>query len=181
MTDTTNAGTSENPEIDAAVLARLDEMRNHVRQTFGQVVLAMMALPRYRHMTLLDLNQLVLDPLMRDRVAVAYNGPDKARTQDIAGMAIWASVSEETDARIREQIKAGVFPIRLKPEDWTSGGINWLLDVIATDAKTSSAVIANFRQVVKEGDLRLHPIITRLVDKDMLDKMTAQRDSDTKH
>jgi len=35
-------------------------------------------------------------------------------------------------------------------------------------------VIANFKQVVKDGDLRLHPLITRLVDKETLEKMGAK-------
>ncbi|MEM7544706.1 MAG: hypothetical protein AAF367_04150 [Pseudomonadota bacterium] len=35
-------------------------------------------------------------------------------------------------------------------------------------------MIANFRQVVKEGDLRMHPIVGRLVDKDVLEKMGAK-------
>jgi len=32
-------------------------------------------------------------------------------------------------------------------------------------------VTANFRQVVKEGDLRLHPQIAGLVEPEMLEKM----------
>ncbi len=89
------------------------------------------------------------------------------------GVAIWASVSDEVDARITEQIKAGTFPIRLKPEDWTSGTNHWLLDVIAPDTRATDNVIANFRQVVKDGALKLHPIITRLVDAETLKKMGA--------
>ena len=37
-----------------------------------------------------------------------------------------------------------------------------------------ASVIANFKQVVKDGDLRLHPLITRLVDKETLEKMGAK-------
>jgi len=46
-----------------------------------------------------------------------------------------------------------------------------LLDVIALDRKARGQVIANFRQVVKEGDLRNHPIVAGLVDEDMRGKM----------
>lgn len=185
MTDETDnsakAGGSA-PEIDPAVLERIVALRTHLRQAFGQVVMSMMVLPRYRHQTVMDLNHLVLEPLIRDRIAMAYSSGAKADpakpAPDIAGMAIWASVSEEADARIRDQIKAGVFPVRLKPEDWNSGKINWLLDVLANDKKTAGAVIANFKQVVQEGELRVHPIIGRLVDKDILDKMSLRRAQD---
>ncbi|WP_417809703.1 hypothetical protein [Thioclava sp.] len=53
--------------------------------------------------------------------------------------------------------------MRLKPEDRASGEINWLFDVIAPDRKIAGQVITNFKQVIKEGDLRLHPLIVRLV------------------
>lgn len=84
-------------------------------------------------------------------------------------------MSEEVDAKIRDQIKGGVFPVRLKADDWQSGEINWLLDVIAPNKKTTANVIANFKQVVKNGDLRLHPIVTKLVDEETLKKMGAKR------
>ena len=55
----------------------------------------------------------------------------KTEKSDGPGVAIWASVSAEVDAEIRQQIQAGVFPVRLKAEAWNSGKINWLIDVIA--------------------------------------------------
>jgi cytolysin-activating lysine-acyltransferase len=91
----------------------------------------------------------------------------------LAGIAIWASVSEEADGRIREQIKSGIFPLRLKADDWNSGKINWLVDVIAPSPKLATAVLANFKQVLKEGDLRIHPMVARLVDPEALKKMGA--------
>ena len=164
------------PQLDPEVMKQIAALRSHVRESFGKVAMAMMMLPRYRHQTLADLQHLVLDPLIRDRVAIAQPAdaaqPDRS---DIAGVAIWASVSEEVDARIREQIRAGVFPVRLKSEEWNSGTINWLLDVIAPDQKSTASVIANFRQVVKEGSLRLHPIVARLVDPETLRKMGAEK------
>ncbi len=57
--------------------------------------------------------------------------------------------------RYWNQTVASTFPTA---EDWTSGDINWLLDIIVPDQKTT----ANFRQVVKGGNLRLHPIVSKL-------------------
>ena len=85
------------------------------------------------------------------------------------------STEYKTPKPRREQIKAGVFPVRLNADDWASGEINWLLDVIAPDQKTTASVIAGFKQVVKDGDLRLHSIVTKLVDKDVLEKMGAKQ------
>jgi len=163
------------PQLDPEIARKLAAVRSQVRESFGKVVMAMMVLPRYRNQTIADLQHLVLEPLIRDRIAIAYSGGSEDALADIAGLAIWASVSEEADARIREQIRAGTFPLRLKSEDWTSGDINWLIDVIAPDPKAVARVIANFKQVVKEGSLRLHPLIARLVDEETLKKMGAER------
>ena len=163
------------PQLDPEVAAKIAGLRSHVRESFGKVVMAMMMLPRYRQQTLADLQHLVLEPLIRDRIAIAQRMGEGVQAQDIAGVAIWASVSDEADARIREQIKGGAWPLRLKAEDWNSGTNNWLLDVIAPDQRAAASVIANFRQVVKEGSLRLHPLITRLVDAETLEKMGATR------
>lgn len=170
-----NGAQASAAQLDPEILRKVAQLRLQVRESFGKVVMAMMMLPRYRHQTVQDLQHLVLEPLIRDRIALAHSAQAEPEVSDIAGVAIWASVSEEVDAHIREQVRAGVFPVRLKPEDWTSGSINWLLDVIAPDSKSTARVIANFNQVVKEGSLRLHPNVTRLVDADTLKKMGAEK------
>ena len=168
------------PELDAAMLQQIADVRTKVHETFGKVALAMTALPRYKNQSISDLGHILLNPLIRDRVAIASQQKDEISLEDsLTGIAIWASVSEEVDAKIREQIKAGVFPVRLKPDDWVSGDINWLLDVIAPNQKLTTSVIANFRQVIKEGDVRMHPLVARLVDPEALKKMGAAPISST--
>lgn len=61
----------------------------------------------------------------------------------------------------------------------TSGSINWLLYVIAPDRKMTGRVIANFKQVVKEGELRLHPMVEGLVEPEMMERMGAKSGSAT--
>ena len=86
--------------------------------------------------------------------AKRMDGAGDAEDADaLAGVVIWASVSDEVDTKIREQIKAGVFPLRLAATDWTSGETNWLLDVIAPTPALATSVLANMKQVVKDGDL----------------------------
>ena len=57
--------------LDPEIAARIASLRSHVRESFGKVVMAMMMLPRYRQQTLADLQHLVLEPLIRDRIAIA--------------------------------------------------------------------------------------------------------------
>lgn len=186
MSDTRNGkapdqNAEHNQHLDPEISKKIAQVRAQVRESFGKIAMSMIALPRYRHQTIADLQHIVLEPLIRDRVAIAYpNDADKSELTDLAGVAIWASVSDDVDAKIREQIKDGVFPIRLKADDWNSGEINWLLDVIAPNQKVTASVISNFKQVVKDGDLRLHPIVSRLVDAETLDKMGASKVSGNK-
>ena len=154
------------------------ELRHRINATIGQIVLAMSVVPRYRHHSLADIQTMVLEPLIRDRIAIAQSKEETAEGAmgPLAGIAIWASVSDEVDAKVREQIKGGAFPVRLKPEEWVSGDKIWLLDVIAPSQKLASAVLVNFKQVVKEGDVRIHPIVARMVDPELLKKMGAVAD-----
>lgn len=161
--------------LDPAVLAKLAEVRSRIQSSVGQIVLAMSNLPRYRTQTLADITHLILDPLMRDRMAIA-TAKGEAQGDATAGIAIWATVSDAIDAKIAEQVKAGVFPIRLNNEDWTSGETLWLLDVIAPNRKLATAVLANFRQVAGDRQVKIHPIVARSVDPAIIDKMRVKTD-----
>ena len=163
-------------QLDADALKKIATIRAQVRESFGGIVMAMMSMSRYCHLTIEELKSIILDPLVQDRIAIAYPMSQK-RTAilDFTGFAIWASVSDEVDAKIREQSRAGTFPVRLKAEDWTSGDTKWLLDVLAPNAEAAALVLANFKQVVGGGELRIHPVIAELVDEETLRNLGAQK------
>jgi hemolysin-activating ACP:hemolysin acyltransferase len=152
---------------DPALAQKLSDFRQHLQTAFAKVVMTMMTTPRYKHCSIAELEPLVLDPLLRNRIAIAQAKPKPGAASSpddaLAGIAIWAKVSPDVDAKIREQIAAQVFPIRLKAADWASGEITWLLDVIAPNAKLATAVLANFRQTVKDGQMFAHPIVREIV------------------
>ena len=69
-----------------------------------------MNLPRYRHQALGDLMHVVLDPLMRDRVAIAHVRNDshpEGDEQTVAGIAIWATVPEVVIAEVDAKASGG--------------------------------------------------------------------------
>jgi cytolysin-activating lysine-acyltransferase len=164
------------PAMTPELMSQIGELRSKIQTSIGQTLLAMMDLPRYKHISLADFSHLVINPLLRNRVAIAHksvteNGVSKVGEESIAGIAIYATVSPAVDAKIAEQTKAGVFPIRLNPEDWTSGDLPWLLDVIAADRAQATSVLANFRQVVGEKPIKIHPMVARLIDPAVLEKL----------
>lgn len=162
-----------------AAKIQLEELRTKIQLGVGQIVLLMMNLPRYRQQTLADLSHLVLEPLLRDRISIATARPkdsdEGSEAETLAGVAIWASVSDAVDAKIREQINGGSFPIRLGTDDWASGEKLWLLDVVATDRKLATAVLANFSQVAGDRAVDIHPIVARSVEPALLEKLRIKQ------
>jgi len=177
----------QKPQITPEMQKEINLMRDTVLARLGQTVLSFIGVPRYAHQSVADLQGFCITPLLRDRIAIASAEPKDSEqrgdslTAPLLGIAIWASVSLEVDKKIREQAGAGIFPVKLAPNDWTSGDIIWLLDVIAPTPKIATTVIANFRQVLeaknlgdKGSELRLHPIIKRMLGEDVLEKMGAK-------
>ena len=187
VADREPAAQTSAPKITPEMKAKLAALRERVQLSVGQVVLAMGNLPRYRSQTLGDLQHLVIEPLLRDRLAIAHaRAPSgeagegeageaaPAGQEATAGIAIWASVSDEVAAKIRDQIKGGVFPTRLSADDWASGESIWLLDLIAPNRQLATAVLANFRQIAGDKPVSIHPIVARSVDPEVLEKMRAK-------
>ena len=161
-------------KLDPQVLEKINAMRTRFAASFSQVVISLMSSPRYRHQSIADLEHLVTEPLMRNRIAIATAKAAKGLDQgQMVGLAYWAKVSEEVENRIKEQIANSVFPIRLKPEDWESGDRLWLLDVVAPNRQAATAVLANFRQIAKDGQVALHPVASSVVDSEILKKLVV--------
>jgi len=94
---------------------------------FAQIVSILMHSPRYRHYTLGDLEWLVLPPLLTGQCSVAEaKSKDNGASVPVA-VALWASVSPEVDQRLTENLNT---PIRLRPDEWRSGDILWLIDAV---------------------------------------------------
>ncbi len=172
-------GAGGKQEISPEMREKLEGLRERVQMSVGQAVLAMMNLPRYKGQSLGDLNHLVIEPLLRDRLAIAWAKKKGGEEGEIdatttAGIAIWASVSDEVDAKIREQIKGGAFPTRLGGEDWASGEKIWLLDLIAPNRQLATAVLINFKQIAGDMPIAIHPIVARSVDPEVLEKMRVK-------
>lgn len=150
----------DTPKIGGAIKAQ------QLREDLGVIVSAIVNLPRYRHLPIGQIADLFIVPLRLGRISVARvsRAKDADNSSAIAGFVIWASVSESVSNKIAEQIKAGVFPIQLSNAEWTSGNNVWLLDVVASNRKVATAVVAGVIQSVGGKKIRFHPFIRRLID-----------------
>lgn len=157
--------------MDSSVLDHYLQLRQRSVTAIGETVLAMIATERYRNQSVGNLRDILVEPMLRDRVVLAMTRPPEGNTKPFlpqTSIAIWASVSAEVDARISQQAAANVFPIFLKPEEWVSGDIVWLLDVIAPSAALTSAVIGQFRKVANTSNIKMHPAILRMIPAELL-------------
>ena len=94
---------------------------------FAQIVTVLMRSSRYRHYTLGDLEWLVIPPLVTRQYTVANTSLKQNGVTVPVAIALWASVSAEVDKRLSENLH---LPIRLRPDEWQSGDVLWLIDAV---------------------------------------------------
>jgi hemolysin-activating ACP:hemolysin acyltransferase len=128
---------SATPEADkaAALKAKLDSQIRAVSQrvaiAYGEIVAVLARAPKYRHLSLADLEWLVLPPLLANQFRVVSGQvKGQAGMQVPLGVAFWAYVSPEVAAKLEAQKRDGAL-FRLAPQEWKGGDIPWLLDIIA--------------------------------------------------
>jgi len=110
-------GMTEKIRRDAAVL------RNAL--AFTQVVGILMRSPHYRQYTLGDLEWLVIPPVMAGQFRIGEAKPNNSQGAAVpVAVVLWALVSPEVDQRLMEGSNTS---FKLKPEEWKSGDIPWLL------------------------------------------------------
>ena len=112
--------------------------------TLGQIVTVLMRSPQHRERPLADLEWLVLPAILSGQSRVA-----QAQQSGIAvpvGVALWASVSTAVDQRLSD-LSA---PWRLQPDEWRSGDIPWLVELVA-DPATQQALLKHLGETVFKG------------------------------
>jgi hemolysin-activating ACP:hemolysin acyltransferase len=100
-----------------------------IRQSvaFAQIVSVLMRSPRYRHYTLGDLEWLVVPALATGQWRVVGAQSKQNGVSFPVAVALWARVSAEVDKKLSENLQV---PIRLRPDEWKSGDILWLVDAV---------------------------------------------------
>ena len=170
-------GEGLSPEELAKVQSLRSKM---VSASFGEMVTLLMKSPHYRHYNLADLEWLLIPPLMTNQFLVVEaqlktpatkEGEQKPASEEGAaetntvttdeepqtgqlsgvripvGMALWAKVSPEVDTKLSENIDS---PIKLRPDEWRSGEINWLIEIIG-DQKIMAGLYEKLKKDVFKG------------------------------
>jgi cytolysin-activating lysine-acyltransferase len=94
---------------------------------FADIVSVLMCSPLHKHFSLTDLEWLVVPPLLAGQCRVAKAQPQGGGLGTPVAVVLWASVSAEVDNRLSSNVNA---PIRLRPDEWRSGDILWLVEAV---------------------------------------------------
>jgi hemolysin-activating ACP:hemolysin acyltransferase len=128
-----------------------------IRQSlaFAQIISVLMRSSHYKHYTLADLEWLVLPPLLTGQFSVAEAAPKDGGARFPVAVALWASVSVEVDQRLSENLTA---PIRLRPDEWKSGNILWLVDAVG-DGRIVPALLKQLGETVwKTAEIKMRVV-----------------------
>ena len=115
--------------------------------SIGDMVVVLSRSPAHKHYSLADIEWMVMPPVAAGQFYVVEVA-DKARgfRAPIAAVT-WAFVSQEVDRRLTEQ---GTGPrVRLRPDEWKSGEIAWLIDAVGSAEGVKAGV-----RWLKEGPFK---------------------------
>lgn len=93
--------------------------RPTVSHMLGEIVWLMSQSPAHRHFAVSDLDWIVAPAIAHGQYRV-FRAGDKP-----VGVAFWAYVSEETNAKLIEGKN------RIRPDEWKGGDLLWLIELIA--------------------------------------------------
>lgn len=115
---------------------------------FGEITALLMRSPGHKHYSLADLEWLILPAVLSNQFALAGAKAKSNTAMTVpVGVALWARVSEEVDQEIAANLDR---PLRLRPDQWSSGDNLWLIDVVAS-AEVGRALIGQLSRTVFAG------------------------------
>lgn len=144
---TTGPTAAEMPDLPPEELKRRAAAIKLVSAAFGQVVSVLMRAPHYKHYSLADLEWMVVPPLVTSQFSIVEAQSRKNGMSAPVCVVLWANVSAEVDARLSASPGE---PIRLKPNEWRSGDVLWVIDAIG-DARAVTAVLKRLRENEWQG------------------------------
>lgn len=115
-----------------------------VSHMLGEITWLLSQSPIYKNLFISDLEWMVMPAILLEQFRIFY-GPNSP-----AAVALWANVSEETDARLR----AG--ESRLRANEWKGGDIPWLIELVTPFGAQDEILIDLCSSVFNEKPFNFH-------------------------
>ena len=138
---------AQQPQLSEEQRRKLASASKMVAAAFGEIVSLLMRTPNYKHLMLSDLEWFVVPAVASGQFSLAEAQSKSSGITQPMGVVLWARVSPEVDQRLHEALDQ---PVKLKPGDWTSGDILWLIEA-AGEARVIEALVKRMRETVWAG------------------------------
>ena len=143
------------PTLSTEQLERLKKHATKARQLhacLGQIVTLLLRSPTDRQRALQDLEWLVLPALNAGQFVIAEaHAKDTGRVSPI-GAVLWASVSADVDGYLTATLDR---PVTLKPEDWKSGDIPWVMATVGEPKVVDGLLQQLARSIFKDRPAKM--------------------------
>lgn len=126
--------------------------------SLGEIINVLIRSRGYRAATLGVVHALAAPAIASGQFAIARAHSRSTGLTAPVAVALWANVSELVDRRLSQQREG---PTELRPDEWTSGNIPWLI-AYAGDARAINQLLVS----VQSNTLKGHPIKLRTKAKD---------------
>jgi len=120
-----------------------DKQRNRRANAIGKIVSLLARAPTYQDMPLKDLEWFLMPAIAAGQYMIGETKPSAERRGGVAAMLLWARVSPEVDKRLSESKDK---PPRLEPEEWTSGDIVRVIEVVGRK-DAIKPLLAEFKRI----------------------------------
>jgi cytolysin-activating lysine-acyltransferase len=142
-------GSPPAPKVPPADQVRRQRAAIAVRHSlaFSQIVSLLMRSAQHRRYPIAALQWLVLPPLLTGQFSIAEARSKENGASAPVAVALWAKVSPEVDKRLSEALEQ---PIQLRPREWRSGDIPWLVAAIG-DPRAMPQFLKHLGETVFKG------------------------------
>lgn len=144
--------------LDPEEAKRRAAFSRQISASFGEIVSVLMRSPSHKFHSLSDLEWLVIPAVVTGQFRVAEAASKENGFTAPVAVVLWASVSAEVDQRLAQSLEQ---PMRLKPNEWRSGNIVWLVEAVG-DNRAVMAVL----QRLKQHELKDQMVRMRIRGKD---------------
>jgi cytolysin-activating lysine-acyltransferase len=116
-----NTGAKEGPPASDTIFTKPapEGAAKKISEVLGEITWLMSQSSRHKQFFISDLEWLVMTPVLLKQFRLFY---DKDKP---IGVVFWATVNEEVEERLKKGTN------RLRPQDWKSGDLLWVVEVIA--------------------------------------------------
>ena len=115
-----------------------------VSHMLGEITWLLSQSPIYKNLFISDLEWMVMPAILLEQFRIFY-GPNSP-----AAVALWANVSDETDARLRSGES------RLKANEWKGGEIPWLIELVTPFGAQDEILIDLSNSVFNDKPFNFH-------------------------